>query len=67
MNVDNYNAYVKMLANGIPIEPFNILIPKSPEGNPEQVSGLKQLSYAKYGKDRISVENEILGKYKTEI
>jgi type IV secretory pathway TraG/TraD family ATPase VirD4 len=63
MNIDNYNAYVKMLSKGQPVKPFSLKTLKSPDGNKEQVEGLKQLSYQKYGKDRLEVENEINQKY----
>lgn len=64
MNLDNYNAYLKVLANGIPQQPFNVKTLPSPDGNPDIVESLKQLSYLKYGRDRQEVENDILEKYK---
>ena len=63
MNIENYNAYVKMLSKGLPIEAFNIKVPPSPKGRPEQIVDLKQLSFLKYGKDRTEVEQEIMKKY----
>jgi hypothetical protein len=64
MSIDNYNAYLKILANGRPVKPFNIETPPPPVGNKEVVDSIKQLSHLKYGKDRTLVEAEIMSKYK---
>lgn len=63
MNIENYNCYLKMLSNGTPQKPFNLKVPASPEGNPEIVNDLKQLSFMKYGQDREKVEKFINAKY----
>jgi len=64
MNLNNRNAYVRLLAHGRPVRPFNMetLAPK--EGNIGNIAKLKQLSYLKYGRDRIGVEAEIMERYK---
>ncbi|MCX6717034.1 MAG: type IV secretion system DNA-binding domain-containing protein [Candidatus Taylorbacteria bacterium] len=64
MNVENWNAYIKMLGNGIPLKPFNIETMAPPKGRPDIVDKLKELSYLKYGKERAGVEEEIMAKYK---
>ncbi|MDO8575419.1 MAG: hypothetical protein Q7R78_01830, partial [bacterium] len=64
MNIDNRNAYMKMLSNGVPVKPFNIEIPAPEKGNPEIGEKIKQLSYLKFGKDRAMVEEEVMAKYK---
>ncbi len=64
MNIDNHNAYLRLLVNGKPAKPFNILIPPPPKGDREQIENLKEMSYLKYGKPREEVENMILEKYK---
>jgi len=64
MNIDNYNAYLRLLVNGKPAKPFNILVPPPPQGNPEQIEKLKEMSYLKYGKPREEIEKLILEKYK---
>ncbi len=64
MNIDNYNAYLKILSNGRPMKPFNIETLPAPKGNPEVVEKLKQLSYLTFGKDRAVIEAEISEKYK---
>ncbi len=66
-NIDNYNAYVRMLSGGVPLEPFSMKMPPAPKGRPEIVEDLKQLSSLKYGKDRIEIEEEINNKYKKEV
>lgn len=63
MNITNFNAYVKMLSHGVPVEPFNILAPKAPEGNRAQIADLKQLSYLKFGRNRDEIQAEINKKY----
>lgn len=66
MNIDNFNAYVKMLSHGKPTKPFNIRMMPQQKGNPRIVDDLKQLSYLKYGQDREDVEEHIMLKYKKE-
>ena len=64
MSIDNRNAYLKMLANGSPVKPFNIETLAPPQGNKSIVEGIKQLSYLSHGRERTLVEAEILEKYK---
>ncbi len=64
MSIDNRNAYLKMLANGRPVKPFNIETMPPPHGNRDAVDSIKELSHLKYGKDRATVEEAILLKYK---
>ncbi|MBP9748059.1 MAG: type IV secretion system DNA-binding domain-containing protein [Candidatus Pacebacteria bacterium] len=63
--LDNYNAYMSMLVRGQPTKPFNIQTIAPERGNPEIVGNLKELSYAKYGRDREEIESEIMARYKT--
>lgn len=64
MNIDNYNAYLRLLVSGKPAKPFNIKVPPPFEGDLAQVEKLKELSYTKYGKPRAEIENLVLQKYK---
>jgi len=64
MNIDNHNAYMRLLVNGKPAKPFNMKVLPPQEGNMEQVAKLKELSYSKYGQDRAEVERLVLEKYK---
>ncbi len=63
MNVDNYNAYVKLLAAGRPVKPFSMRLTPPEPGRPDQIENLKQLSYMKFGRNKADVEAEILLKY----
>ncbi len=64
MSIDNYNAYLKMLANGRPVKPFNIETLPPPKGDKSKVESIKTLSHLKYGKNRALVEEEVMAKYK---
>lgn len=67
LRVPNYNTIVRTLIGGVPTQPFSMAtIP--PLGNPNQELGqaLKQLSAAKHGRPRDSVEKEIFGRLKTK-
>ncbi len=65
MNIDNRNAYMRLLVNGKPAKPFNMKVSAPEQGNMDQVQKLKELSYQKYGEDRAAVEKLILEKYRT--
>ncbi len=62
-NIENRNAYVKILANGVPQKPFNIKTRTLSAGNPDQIDDLRQLSYLTYGRDRATVEATIKQRY----
>lgn len=64
MNIDNYNAYLKMLVGGKPVKAFNIRASAPQQGNSKIVETLKQLSYLTYGGNKDEIETEILEKYK---
>lgn len=64
MNIDNLNAYLRLLVNGKPAKPFNIFVPFPPQGDNGQIEKLKEMSYLKYGKPREEVEKLIMEKYK---
>lgn len=63
MNLQNHNAYLKMLVNGTPANPFNIETFAPSAGDPSIVADLKELSYLTYGRDRAEVEAEVTKKY----
>ena len=62
-NLDNFNAYIRLLAGGRPTKPFNVRIEKPSKGSPEQVDKLKELSSLVYGRPRAEVESEVMKKY----
>jgi len=63
VNIENYNAYIRLLANGVPQKPFNLKSIAPSKGNPGQVDDLRELSYLTYGRDRETVENAIRARY----
>jgi hypothetical protein len=63
VNIPNREAYIRMLANGVPQKPFNIKTLDLPAGNPDQIDDLRELSYLTYGRDRATVEENIRMRY----
>lgn len=59
INIDNRNAYVKLLLGGQTSKPFNILTLPRPVGSAELANLLKEYSSTKYGKERSLIEKEI--------
>ena len=66
MNIDNFNAYIKMLSHGKPTKPFNVRIMPQERGNMDIVESLKELSYLKYGKDKDVVRDAIDEKFASD-
>lgn len=60
INIDNFNAYVKLLINGQTTRPFNIKTAPSEKGDATIGTKLKELSRLTYGRDRQEVEADIL-------
>ena len=50
INIDNFNAYAKLLVNNQTAMPFNIRLDRPGQGNPEMVPYLKELSRQRYGR-----------------
>ncbi|MFA5270501.1 MAG: TraM recognition domain-containing protein [Patescibacteria group bacterium] len=69
VNIENRNAYIKLMVDGAATKPFN-LTALSPMGtpNPKVMDALKKLSRLKYGRDRRIVDAEIRerGRFITE-
>ena len=63
LKLDNYHAYVKLLAGGKPVPPFSMETITFAPGDFANIDALKHLSYQRYGRDRETVENEIRQKY----
>ena len=59
MNVDNRNAYVKLLINGKPSQPFNIETLPFQAGTQEYIEQMQALSALRYGRPRAEIEAEI--------
>jgi len=61
VNIDRYNAYVKLMINGTASKPFNMAtIAPAGRGSPEMATAIRQLSRLKYGRPRAEVESDIL-------
>jgi len=59
ISIENLNAFVKILVNGGPSQPFNMKITWAEGGSSVIRDSLKELSSLKYGQDRQTVEAEI--------
>lgn len=59
LNIDNRNAYLKLLVDGQTSKPFNIKTIAPESGDPQMADYIKQLSRSKYGRPREEVEEEI--------
>lgn len=61
INIDNFNAFVKLLINGQTSRPFNMKIGTQSwnGGDAPLAEKLKEYSRTKYGEDRATVEAEI--------
>jgi len=66
MNVPNYHAFVRMLADGVPMKPFSVATMPPPASDPSQVAYMKQRSLERYGRPRAEVEAEISARYVKE-
>jgi len=66
MNIPNWNAYFRVLANGIPAKPFSAATLPPPQTDMTFGEMVKQLSLAMYGRSRTEVEEEIAARYKKE-
>ncbi len=65
MNIDNLNAYVRLLIKGQTSRPFNMKTPLYPKQDHTLVQQLKDLSSSKYGMNRQAVEMEILNRLRS--
>ena len=67
LRVPNYNTVIRTLINGVPTQPFSMAtLPPLGTPNPKLAAALKQLSAAKYGRPKNSVEQEIFGRMATK-
>lgn len=64
INLDNYNAILRLLIKGQTSEPFNIVTFPPKKGNPETAEMIKELSRRKYGRSREIVEAELYERLK---
>ncbi len=66
INIENFNAYVKLLINGLPSVPFNIATYPAGPIDPATAAAVKESSRSKYGREKNLVEQEILEKNKIQ-
>ncbi|MEK7615610.1 MAG: DUF87 domain-containing protein [Patescibacteria group bacterium] len=59
VNIDNFNAYVKLLMNDKTTKPFNIQTIREGVGSPEMFEFIREHSRSVYGRPRALVEEEI--------
>lgn len=67
MNIPNYNAFVRMLSNGTPTQPFSISTIAPQETDLSKVARLIEESSQRYGKPREEIEAEIQERYKKPV
>lgn len=63
LNIDRFNAYMKLMINQSPSKPFNLAtypLPKPTQQELKLAESIRQLSRLKYGRPRSQVEEEIL-------
>jgi hypothetical protein len=63
MNTPNYNAIVRILANGVPTKPFSVAMRPPIKSDPALAQKLIAYSLSKYGRLRTEVEAEISARY----
>ncbi len=63
MNTPNYNAIVRILANGVPTKPFSVAMRPPIKSDPVLVQQLIEYSLSRYGRPRAEVEAEISARY----
>ena len=68
LRVPNRNTIIRTLMNGVPTQPFSMAtLPPFGNPNPKLAGALKQLSAAKYGRPRATVEAEIFERMATRL
>ncbi len=67
MNTPNYNAVMRVLANGTPTQAFSASTMPPPESDKSKVARLIAESYAKYGRPREEIEADIQQRYQKPV
>ncbi len=63
MNTPNYNALVRILANGVPTKPFSVVMRPPIKSDPAMANQIAEYSLSRYGRPRVEVEAEIAARY----
>ncbi|MEK7453242.1 MAG: DUF87 domain-containing protein [Patescibacteria group bacterium] len=66
MNIDNLNAYVKLLINNKTTKPFNIRFDFPKNGDMNIAQKIKELSSIKYGRSKQEIDMEIEERFKSK-
>lgn len=64
INLDNFNAYLKLIINGQVATPFSMATVKPESGDSSLVQQVKENSRTKYGRPRKEIEEEIFARLK---
>ncbi len=67
MNIPNRNAVMRVLANGTPVQPFSVATMPPPESDLSRAKQMIVNSYARYGRSRAEVEEEIRVQYQKPV
>jgi hypothetical protein len=67
MNIPNYNAFMRVLANGVPTIPFSVETLPPITVDTTRAHALIQQSLARYGRPRAEIEEEIRVRYQKPI
>lgn len=67
MNVPNWTAFMRVLANGVPTPPFSLATTSPVPTDHSRVASLITESYARYGRPRAEVEEEIRIRYQRAV
>ncbi|MBI3305292.1 type IV secretion system DNA-binding domain-containing protein [Candidatus Parcubacteria bacterium] len=59
INLDNFNAYARLMSQGKTTSPFNFVINLPRKGDPAAAHAVRQWSSSIYGRDRAAVEQEV--------
>jgi hypothetical protein len=63
MNIENHNAYLRLLSNGIPTPPFSLRTMKPEETDRTYAAQVQEFSVLQYGSPREEVEAQIRARY----
>ena len=66
MNVPNYNAFIRMLSNGVPTKPFSLATLPPIQSDISRVALMIKQSAERHGRPRQEIEDEILARYVKE-
>lgn len=67
MNIPNFNAYLRVLANGVPTVPFSLEALPPIVVNNERAAYLREQSIMRYGRPRAEIEAEIQARYQKPV